>query len=50
MVCNYAPVGNVAGGTMYLEGEGCSSCDEGFACDEEFSALCARSYIDWVIS
>jgi len=43
VVCNYAPVGNVAGGTMYLEGEGCSSCDEGFACDEEFSALCARS-------
>lgn len=43
VVCNYAPGGNMAGGTMYMEGEGCSLCEEGFACDEEFDALCARS-------
>lgn len=43
IICNYAPGGNVEEGSMYLEGEGCSLCDEGFSCDEEFGGLCARS-------
>ena len=43
VVCNYSSVGNMEGGDMYQEGEGCSLCEEGFACDEEFSALCTKS-------
>ncbi|XP_064470480.1 CRISP/Allergen/PR-1-like [Ornithodoros turicata] len=33
--CNYAPGGNLVGGSMYLQGEPCSKCPEGTCCGKD---------------
>merc|ERR1719468_1149562 len=39
VVCNYAKNGNTLSKAMYLQGEACSQCPEGYTCED---ALCAR--------
>merc|ERR1712244_173059 len=41
VACNYAVGGNMMGGSMYREGEGCSACPAGTSCDHTFDKLCA---------
>jgi len=38
IVCNYAISGNWMGGEMYKSGDACSSCPDGYTCDD---GLCA---------
>lgn len=37
-ICNYAPAGNMIGGTMYIKGRACSKCPKGTKCN---NGLCA---------
>ncbi|XP_072399967.1 venom allergen 5-like [Diabrotica undecimpunctata] len=42
IACNYGPMGNMVGQTVYERGEGCSKCPEGVTCNVEFPALCGE--------
>ncbi|XP_050516693.1 peptidase inhibitor 16-like [Diabrotica virgifera virgifera] len=42
IVCNYGPMGNMIGETVYERGEPCSKCPYGVACNVEFPALCGE--------
>ena len=40
VVCNYAKNGNTLSKAMYLQGEACSQCSEGYSCE---GGLCAKN-------
>jgi len=40
VVCNYAKNGNTLSKAMYLQGEACSQCSEGYSCED---GLCAKN-------
>ena len=40
VVCNYAKNGNTLSKPMYLQGEACSQCPDGYTCED---ALCAKA-------
>ena len=40
VVCNYAKNGNTLSKAMYLQGEACSQCPDGYTCED---ALCAKA-------
>lgn len=40
LVCTYGPTGNIIGASVYLVGEPCSSCPEGFGCSADYPGLC----------
>uniref|UniRef100_A0A6P7GNZ1 Peptidase inhibitor 16-like n=1 Tax=Diabrotica virgifera virgifera TaxID=50390 RepID=A0A6P7GNZ1_DIAVI len=42
IACNYGPIGNKIGKTVYERGAGCSKCPLGVACNAEFPALCGE--------
>ncbi|XP_072399966.1 venom allergen 5-like isoform X2 [Diabrotica undecimpunctata] len=42
IACNYGPIGNMIGKTVYERGAGCSKCPDGVACNAEFPALCGE--------
>ncbi len=40
VVCNYAPGGNMMGGSIYQEGDACSKCPSGTKCSTKWNGLC----------
>ena len=40
VVCNYAKNGNTLSKPMYLQGEACSQCPDGYSCED---GLCAKN-------
>lgn len=44
LFCNYAPPGNVIGGSMYISGSSCTQCPQNVKCNTKYKSLCGQDY------